>query len=93
MGGVLHVTGVPVAQTPAWQVSEPLQRSPSSQSVPSAAGTWLTTPVAGAQLSVVHGLPSSTAEAPGRHVPPPSHESPVVQASPSLQDVLRGRGA
>jgi hypothetical protein len=89
MGGELHVTGVPGMQTPARHVSEPLQWSPSSQSDPSAAATWLTTPVAGAQLSVVQALPSSTTVAvPGVQVPLPSHTSPVVQALPSLHGVF-----
>jgi len=78
----LHERGAPGVQTPAWQVSAPLQRFPSGHGVASAtAACWqpaLETHVAG-----VHGLPSSTAKVNTQPVAG-SHESPV-HAFPSSQ--------
>jgi len=46
-------------QEPAWQVSPVVQALPSSHAVPSVLGGFEQTPVAGSQVSVVHGFPSS----------------------------------
>jgi hypothetical protein len=51
-----------------------------------------TQPVAGLQVSVVHGLPSlQSSGAPPTQTAVASHASPVVQALPSLQSVPTGR--
>jgi hypothetical protein len=77
----LHTTAVPALQTP------PPHVSPAVQALPSLHAAVLfvkTQPVAGLQLSVVHGLLSlHTTAVPGLHRPPP-HVSPAVQALPSL---------
>jgi len=65
----LQVRGVPLVQTPAWQVSPPLQTSPSAHEVPFRTGVaWQ--PLTGSQLSVVQTLPSlQVSDAPAAHVP------------------------
>jgi hypothetical protein len=68
-------------------VSAPLQTLPSEHDVPAATGEWWT-PVAESQLSLVHGLPSSTVGgAPAVHAPLPLHVSAPLQALPSEHDV------
>jgi hypothetical protein len=52
----LQTIGVPAVQTPAWQVSAPLQRFPSGHAVPLGTTALLHTPAA--QVSVVHGFES-----------------------------------
>jgi len=53
-----QTSGVPGVHVPAWHVSVPLQKLPSGHGAPSARGVcWQ--PVAGVQVSRVHGLPSS----------------------------------
>ena len=78
----VQVTGVPGAQEPFWQVSAPLQRLPSEQLVPFAAGACEHSPVVASQLSTVHGLPSSQLPAdevhwPFEHIPVPQTAGPV----------------
>jgi hypothetical protein len=53
----LQLSGVPVVQAPAWQVSAPLQTLPSLHEMPFGAATCWQVPAL--QESVVHGLPSS----------------------------------
>jgi hypothetical protein len=53
----LQLSGVPDVQLPLWQVSAPLQTSPSAHEVPLATAVAVQ-PVAALQPSVVHGLPS-----------------------------------
>jgi hypothetical protein len=66
----LQASGVPAVHTALWQVSPPLQTLPSLHEVPFRTGA-LAQPVAGAQLSVVHGLPSlQIGTAPGVQLPP-----------------------
>ena len=67
-----QATGVPPAQTPAWQVLPMRHASPSRQAVPSATGTWTGTP--SSHTSSVQGLPSST----GTHAAPPAPPPPPV---------------
>jgi hypothetical protein len=82
----LQTSGVPAAQTPAWQVSAPLQRFVSAQDVPLATGV-VVQPVAGLQPSVVHTLPSlQTMGVPAVHTPAWQVSAPL-QAFPSLHDV------
>jgi hypothetical protein len=45
-----QITGSDPAQTPAWHLSVRVQPSPSAQVVPSAAGGFEQTPVAGSQV-------------------------------------------
>jgi hypothetical protein len=81
---------VPAVQAPAWQVSAPLQVSPSLHEVPSVTlACWQ--PVAGAQVSVVHGLASlQSSGVPEVHVPA-WQVSPPLQALPSPHAVPLGR--
>jgi len=73
----------PVVQMPPWQVSSPLQRSPSAHDAPSDAGRW-TQPSRTSQASIVHG--SASIQSLG--VPPVqlplAHCESFVQASPLL---------
>jgi hypothetical protein len=81
----LQVRGVPAVQTPAWQVSAPLQTLPSAQAVPFKTGV-LEQPVAGLQESVVQTLPSlQLSGVPAVQVPLWQVSTPS-QASPSLHD-------
>ena len=86
-------SGVPDWQLPApSHVSSPLHRSPSAHAVPTGTGVWLT-PVAGSQLSAVHGFPSSTTGGgPATHVPVALHVSSPLQRSPSGHAVPSGTG-
>ena len=78
----LHERGAPAVQTPAWQVSAPLQRFPSGHGVASAtAACWQ--PALESHVSAVHGLPSSQAKVNTQPVAG-SQESPV-HAFPSSQ--------
>jgi hypothetical protein len=85
----VQVTGAPLVQAPAWQVSPRVQALPSSQDVPFETATW-THPVDGLQLSAVHGLLSSHEIAALEQLPPEQvpaatwHLSVVVQAIPLL---------
>jgi hypothetical protein len=77
--------GGPPVQVPLTHVSPVVQALPSLQ-----AFVLLTClqPTAGSHESVVHGFPSSQLSVgPPTHVPP-EHASPVVQAFPSLQELL-----
>jgi hypothetical protein len=78
--------GVPGAQTPAWQVSIPLQTVPSSHDVPfGTAACWQ--PVVVLHVSVVHGLPSSQlGGVPAVHTVP-EHVSSPLHALPSEHGV------
>lgn len=86
--------GAPALHTPeALQVSAPLQKFPSAQVTPAATGSWRT-PVAGLQLSVVHGLPSSTVggvpaaqDADALQVSEPLQRFPSEQAVPGVTGV------
>jgi hypothetical protein len=76
----------------ALHVSAPLHAFPSEHDVPAASGVC-TTPVAGEQLSAVHGFPSSTfGAAPAEHVPAALHVSAPLHALPSEHDVPAGSG-
>jgi hypothetical protein len=81
-------SGVPAVHVPEpLHVSAPLQTFPSEHDEPAGAGVWLT-PVAGLQLSVVHGFPSSTTGGvPATQVPVALHVSAPLHALPSLHDV------
>ncbi len=77
----------PPLQDPPWQVSAPLQTSPSRQALPSASAAF-TQPATSSQLSSVQLLLSSQ---PGGRPPtqdPAVQVSFVVQALPSSQDKL-----
>jgi len=90
-GGESQVTGAPLTQAPAWQEARPLQRLPSSQSVPLGSDVWVTAPVDELQASAVQGFESSgSTGVPAMQVPVALHWSPVVQPSPSLHDVPAG---
>jgi len=79
----LQLGGGPPTQLPAAQVSAVVQALPSSHA---AVLFVCTQPVAGAQVSVVHTLPSSQlGGGPPTQVPPPLQLSAVVQALLSLQ--------
>jgi hypothetical protein len=84
----LQTTAVPGVQVPLWQVSAPLQALPSPQLPPLVTGAFVQAPVAGAQVSVVHVLPSlQLTGAPAAHVPP-WHVSAPLQAFPSPHAAL-----
>jgi hypothetical protein len=71
----------------------PLQVSPTVQKAPSSHGAVLAVcvqPLAGAQPSVVHGLPSLQLGAEPPTQLPPLQVSPVVQAFPSSQGAVLG---
>jgi hypothetical protein len=74
--------GSPPVHAPDRQVSSTVQYSPSSHGVPSAAGALVQIPVAGSQVSTVHGLPSSQSSAVAHGVQFAS--SPSVRPSQSL---------
>ena len=87
----LQVSGVPAVQVPPWQVSAPLQRLPSVHEVPFVTAVFWQ-PVAGLQLSAVHGLPSLQVRAvPAVHIPA-WHVSLPLQRLPSLHDVPLATG-
>jgi predicted membrane protein len=85
--------GVPKTQIPkALHVSGPSQKFPFEQLVPTRAGVC-TAPWKGSQLSIVHGLPSSTfGGVPATQVPAPSHVSLPLQRFSSPQCVPAGLG-
>ena len=80
--------GIPAAQVPAaLHVSLPLHAFPSEHELPAATGECAI-PVAGSQLSVVHGLLSSIAGAvPAIQVPEPLQTSLPLQTLASAQEV------
>ena len=84
-----QVTGLPPVQTPPWQVSVCVHPLLSLHVVPFRAVVLFTQPVAGLQLSAVHGLLSSHEMLALEQLPPaqiPSvtwHLSAVMQATPS----------
>jgi hypothetical protein len=88
-----QLSGAPAVQTPAWQVSSPLQRSPSVHGVPFATGV-LEHPKMGSQLSVVQTLPSSQSsgvpavQAPAWQVSSPLQTSPSAHGVPLSTGVL-----
>src|SRR6267143_1977222 len=85
-----QTSGVPGAQRPCSQVSEPLQASPSEQEVPSATGVWMQ-PL-GPQESAVQGLLSSQLRVvPGVQAPALQISSPL-QTLPSEQEVPSATG-
>jgi hypothetical protein len=86
----VQVTGVPAMQTPAWQISPPLQAFPSLQPIPLPIGVWVHVP-SEPHASVVQGLPSSQLTVPAQV--PPVHLSPTVQLLASLQPVPSVTGA
>src|SRR5439155_22770282 len=82
----LQPRGVPPVQTPAWQVSTPLQRSPSGQGVPFASAVCRQ-PASGSHVSVVQGLASAQLRAdPGVQAPAWQVSAPL-HTFPSLHDV------
>ena len=84
-------SGVPAVQVPAWQVSAPLQTSPSAQEVPSATGVFWH-PSTASQESAVQGLPSSQfSGVPAVQVPAWQVSDPL-QTSPSAQDAPSATG-
>jgi hypothetical protein len=85
----VQVTGVPLAQVPATQVSPVKQRSPLVQAVPSGRAGLVQTPVAGLHTpATVHGpLATHTTGVPLVHAPawqvsPSKQRLPVVQGVP-----------
>jgi hypothetical protein len=76
----LQSVAAPPVHVPFAQVSPVVQALPSSQDT---VLFVLTQPVAGLQLSSVHGLASSQLAAGPLAQAPPPHVSPVVQALPS----------
>jgi hypothetical protein len=65
----LQLSGVPLVQSPAWQVSPPLHTSPSAQDEPLGTATFWQ-PATGSQVSVVHTLLSlQLGGAPAVHTP------------------------
>jgi hypothetical protein len=76
----LQSVAAPPVHVPLAQVSPVVQALPSSQDT---VLFVLTQPVAGLQLSSVHGLASSQLAAGPLTQAPPPHVSPVVQALPS----------
>jgi hypothetical protein len=91
----LQLGGVPEVHTPDWQVSPPLQTSPSAHDAPLASVGLLQTPPV--HTSLVHGLPSAQSASTTQESQPPigvfwqpesAWQESVVQALPSLQ--LRG---
>src|SRR2546427_613246 len=82
----LQPRGVPPVHTPAWQVSTPLQRSPSGQGVPFASAVCRQ-PATGSHVSVVQGLASAQLRAvPGVQAPAWQVSTPL-HTFPSLHDV------
>jgi hypothetical protein len=81
----LQLGGVPAAQAPAWQVSAPLQVSPSLHGLPLATAVWRQPP-APSQVSVVQGLLSLQSR------PPPGAHTPAWQSSSPLQALPSGHG-
>jgi hypothetical protein len=82
----LQLRAVPAVQAPLWQVSAPLQTSPSAHDVPLATAVF-TQPEAGLQESVVQTLPSlQLGGVPAVQVPLWQVSAPL-QALPSLQAV------
>jgi hypothetical protein len=83
-----HRIGVPAEHTPALHVSLPLQRLPSLHDVPFAS-TVCTQPVAGTQVSAVHGLLSlqfggaPAVQTPARQLSAPLHRLPSLHEVPS----------
>jgi uncharacterized membrane protein len=71
-------SGVPLVQTPAWQVSMPLQTSPSVHDVPFVTGVFWQ-PIIGSQVSAVQTFPSSQASG------VPAVQTPAWQLSTPLQ--------
>jgi hypothetical protein len=86
-----HVTGLPLAQAPAWHVSACVQPLPSLHEVPFGATGLEQVPVDGLQV------PARWHESDGAHVTglpltqaPAWHASPCVQPSPSVHEVPLG---
>jgi hypothetical protein len=79
-------SAVPEVQTPPWQVSLPLQTSPSAHAVPFGTGV-LEQPKTGPQPSVVHALPSSQSSVIPEVQTPPWQVSWPLQTSPSAHGV------
>src|SRR5215468_94231 len=85
----LQLSAVPAVQVPAWQVSAPLQASPSEHAVPSVTA-GCSQPFTASQVSVVHGLLSlQLSGVPGAQVPA-SQVSAPLQTSPSEHAVPSG---
>ena len=82
----LHVTGTPVVQTPAWQMSD-VHWLPVWQGAPVCA--VFAQPLDGLHASVVHSLPSSQLTGVPMHVPS-TQRSFVVHALPSSQGPWKG---
>src|SRR5439155_11450212 len=80
-------------QAPAWQVSEPLQASPSEQEAPSGTAALTHLSSCGSQRSAVQALPSSHegagpgVQAPAWQVSAPSQKRPSEQEVPSATGV------
>jgi hypothetical protein len=88
----LQLSGVPAAQTPAWQVSAPLQTVLSAQDVPFVTlACWQ--PKVGSHVSVVQTFESLQLRAVPAAQTPLWHVSAPLQALPSAHDVplLTGR--
>jgi hypothetical protein len=82
---------VPAVHTPPWQVSAPLQTSPSGHAVPFTTAVFVQ-PKTGSQLSVVHTLLSSQLRGvPAVHTPL-WHVSAPLQTSPSAHEVPLSTG-
>ena len=86
----LQTGGAPSVHTPLWQVSLPLQRSPSGQSVPFNTGGF-SQPKTGSQESLVHTLASSQSSGVPSTQTAVWHSSTPLQTLPSPQAVPSGR--
>jgi hypothetical protein len=92
----VHVTAVPAAHEPLWQVSRPLHLFPSSQLVPSVCGGLVQTPVAGVHVPTVwqRSIAAQTTAVPWLLQVPllqlsaPLHLLPSSQLVPSILTVV-----
>ncbi len=82
----VHTIGVPALQTPALQVSAPLQALPSLQDVPLATFVWVTTPAV-LHASAVQGLASSMV-AVTEPLQAPLEQVPAVVPMPFAHDAV-----
>src|SRR5690606_5776617 len=81
-----QTSGAPASHAPARHRSPPVQASPSSQAVPSGAGSVTHWPVAGSQRTASHGPPDGaqvTTLSGSTSQWPPTQDSVPLHASPS----------
>jgi hypothetical protein len=82
------MSGAPLAQLPLWQVSAPLQTSPSPHEVPLLTGAFVHEVVASLHASAVHAFPSSQSTAVPLAQLPPWQVSAPLQYTPSSQSAF-----